>query len=59
MPLLLVRHVADFAGHGMAAAHHGQLPGIDAGGAGFAGLIDTDHGARIGAAITGQVTAGL
>src|SRR5690606_8022178 len=43
MSALLLGHGAYLRRIWRAVAHHGELPGIDAGGAVFAGLIDADH----------------
>ena len=43
MPLLLRRHARDQLGFGAVAAQHGELAGVDAGRAIFAGLVDAQH----------------
>ncbi len=47
MAVFLHRHMLDLPCHGMAIPQNGELPGIDAGRAIFACLIDAQHGGAI------------
>src|SRR5690606_4508627 len=44
----LLSHGTDLGRMRGAIAHHGQLPGVDAGGAVFARLVDADHRRTVG-----------
>ena len=53
MDLLLRGHAGDDRGGFVAVAEHGELAGIDAGRAIFAGLVDAQHRRGVGARLAG------